>query len=27
MEVKRYRLRKKMELPHEMGLTDYIIKL
>ncbi|MFI8605579.1 triple tyrosine motif-containing protein [Cellulophaga baltica] len=27
VEVKRYRLRKKMELPHEMGLTDYIIKL
>ncbi len=27
VEVKRYRLRKKMNLPHEMGLTDYIIKL
>lgn len=27
VEVKRYRLRKKMDLPHEMGLTDYIIKL
>ncbi|WP_165747920.1 triple tyrosine motif-containing protein [Cellulophaga sp. Z1A5H] len=27
VEVKRYRLRKKMDLAHEMGLTDYILKL
>ncbi|WP_396632266.1 triple tyrosine motif-containing protein [Maribacter sp. R86514] len=27
VEVKRYRLRKKMNLPHETGLTDYIINL
>src|SRR5690606_1073901 len=26
-EVKRYRLRKKMELPHETGLTNYILEL
>ncbi|MBU2996938.1 LuxR C-terminal-related transcriptional regulator [Cellulophaga baltica] len=27
VEVKRYRLRKKMELPHEISLTNYILKL
>lgn len=27
VEIKRYRLRKKMELPHEANLTDYIINL
>lgn len=27
VEVKRYRLRKKMGLPHEDNLTDYILKL
>ncbi len=27
VEVKRYRLRKKMNLPHEEGLTDYILSL
>lgn len=27
VEVKRYRLRKKMELPHESGLTDYILEI
>ena len=27
VEIKRYRLRKKMELPHELNLTDYIISL
>lgn len=27
VEVKRYRLRKKMNLPHESSLTDYILKL
>ncbi|WP_299325403.1 two-component regulator propeller domain-containing protein [uncultured Maribacter sp.] len=27
VEVKRYRLRKKMKLPRETGLTDYIISL
>ena len=27
VEVKRYRLRKKMELEHEMSLTDYILEL
>jgi len=27
VEVKRYRLRKKMQLPHESGLTDYILQL
>ncbi len=27
VEVKRYRLRKKMQLPHEEGLTDYIMQL
>ncbi len=27
VEVKRYRLRKKMALPHENSLTDYILKL
>lgn len=27
VEVKRYRLRKKMNLPHEAGLTNYILEL
>ena len=27
VEVKRYRLRKKMELPHESSLTDYILEI
>lgn len=27
VEVKRYRLRKKMDLPHEMSLTNYILEL
>jgi DNA-binding CsgD family transcriptional regulator len=27
VEVKRYRLRKKMELPREIGLTDYILEV
>ena len=27
VEVKRYRLRKKMELPHDSNLTSYIIEL
>ena len=27
VEVKRYRLRKKMNLPHEASLTDYILAL
>ena len=27
VEVKRYRLRKKMDLPHEISLTNYIIEL
>ncbi len=27
VEVKRYRLRKKMNLEHEQGLTDYILRL
>ena len=27
VEVKRYRLRKKMELPHEASLTNYILEL
>lgn len=27
VEVKRYRLRKKMDLPHETGLTDYILSI
>jgi AraC family transcriptional regulator, chitin signaling transcriptional activator len=27
VEVKRYRLRKKMDLEHETGLTDYIMGL
>ena len=27
VEVKRYRLRKKMQLEHEQGLTDYILQL
>lgn len=27
VEVTRYRLRKKMNLPHEMGLTNYILEL
>ena len=27
VEVKRYRLRKKMNLPHESSLTDYILEI
>lgn len=27
VEIKRYRLRKKMELPHEKGLVEYILSL
>jgi AraC family transcriptional regulator, chitin signaling transcriptional activator len=27
IEIKRYRLRKKMELPHEKGLVDYILSI
>jgi DNA-binding CsgD family transcriptional regulator len=27
VEVKRYRLRKKMKLQHEAGLVDYIMSL
>ena len=27
VEVKRYRLRKKMELPHEASLTNYILEI
>ena len=27
VEIKRYRLRKKMELPHEDGLVEYILKI
>ena len=27
VEIKRYRLRKKMELPHELGLVEYILSL
>ncbi len=27
VEVKRYRLRKKMDLPHESNLTDYILEI
>ncbi|MBZ9787252.1 Y Y Y domain-containing protein [Psychroflexus sp. CAK57W] len=27
VEVKRYRLRKKMDLPREIGLTDYILEI
>jgi len=27
VEVKRYRLRKKMNLPHEDGLADYIMQI
>ncbi|MGZ0015760.1 triple tyrosine motif-containing protein [Yeosuana sp. AK3] len=27
VEVKRYRLRKKMDLPHESSLTDYILEI
>ncbi len=27
VEVKRYRLRKKMQLPHEKGLVDYVMEL
>ena len=27
VEVKRYRLRKKMNLPHESSLTNYILEL
>ena len=25
VEIKRYRLRKKMDLPHEQGLVEYIL--
>ncbi len=27
VEIKRYRLRKKMDLPHEDGLVEYILKI
>ena len=27
VEVKRYRLRKKMDLPHESSLSDYILEI
>jgi DNA-binding CsgD family transcriptional regulator len=27
VEVKRYRLRKKMDLPREIGLADYILEI
>ncbi len=27
VEVKRYRLRKKMNLPHEFSLTNYILEI
>ena len=27
VEVKRYRLRKKMDLPHEFNLTNYIFEI
>lgn len=27
VEIKRYRLRKKMELPHELSLVEYILSL
>jgi DNA-binding CsgD family transcriptional regulator len=27
VEVKRYRLRKKMDLPHEANLSDYILEI
>ncbi|MFL9843739.1 helix-turn-helix and ligand-binding sensor domain-containing protein [Flavobacterium rhizosphaerae] len=27
VEIKRYRLRKKMELPHELGLVEYILSV
>lgn len=27
VEIKRYRLRKKMDLPHEQGLVDYILSI
>ncbi len=27
VEIKRYRLRKKMELPHELGLVEYILNV
>lgn len=27
VEIKRYRLRKKMDLPHEMGLVEYILSI
>ena len=27
VEVKRYRLRKKMELPHDSSLSDYILEI
>ena len=27
VEIKRYRLRKKMELPHEQGLVEYILSI
>src|SRR5690606_19392049 len=27
VEIKRYRLRKKMDLPHELGLVEYILSI
>jgi DNA-binding CsgD family transcriptional regulator len=27
VEVKRYRLRKKMDLPHDFNLTNYILEI
>lgn len=27
VEIKRYRLRKKMDLPHEKGLVEYILSI
>ena len=27
VEIKRYRLRKKMDLPHEQGLVEYILSI
>ncbi|MES2487322.1 MAG: LuxR C-terminal-related transcriptional regulator, partial [Bacteroidota bacterium] len=27
VEIKRYRLRKKMDLPHELGLVEYILSV
>ena len=27
IEIKRYRLRKKMNLPHEMGLVEYLLAI